>query len=156
MNNFTFGNGALQYYETVCGGTGAGANFHGASAVHSHMTNTRLADPEILETRYPVIVDEFSIRQGSGGRGRFDGGDGVVRRIRFRQAMSAAILSNRRRVAPFGLNRGGDAAPGRNYVVRVDGSIETLTATGVADMQAGDTFVIETPGGGGFGAPDTD
>ena len=156
MNNFTFGNGALQYYETVCGGTGAGATFAGASAVHSHMTNTRLADPEILETRYPVLLDEFTIRQGSGGRGRFDGGDGVVRRIRFREAMSAAILSNRRRVAPFGLDGGGDAASGRNYVVRTDGAVETLTAIGMVEMNAGDVFVIETPGGGGFGAADTD
>jgi 5-oxoprolinase (ATP-hydrolysing) len=156
MNNFTFGNGALQYYETVCGGSGAGANFNGVSAVHTHMTNTRLADPEILETRYPVIVDEFSIRTGSGGRGRFNGGDGVVRKIRFREAMSAAILSNRRRVAPFGLEGGGDAAPGRNYVTRSDGTIETLTATGMVEMGAGDVFTIETPGGGGFGAPDED
>jgi 5-oxoprolinase (ATP-hydrolysing) len=156
MNNFTFGNGALQYYETVCGGTGAGANFNGASAVHSHMTNTRLADPEILETRFPVLLDEFSIRQGSGGRGRFDGGDGVVRRIRFREAMSAAILSNRRRVAPFGLDGGGDAAAGRNYVVRADGTVETLTAIGTTEMNAGDVFVIETPGGGGYGVADTD
>jgi len=156
MNNFTFGNGALQYYETVCGGSGAGAGFNGASAVHSHMTNTRLADPEILESRFPVLVEEFSIRTGSGGRGRFNGGDGVVRKIRFREAMSAAILSNRRRVAPFGLEGGGDAAPGRNYVVRSDGTSETLTATGMVEMGADDVFVIETPGGGGFGAAGED
>jgi len=152
MNNFTFGNGRVQYYETVCGGSGAGASFDGASAVHTHMTNTRLADPEILETRYPVMVDEFSIRHGSGGRGHFVGGDGVVRRIKFNEAMSAAILSNRRRVASFGLDGGGDAAAGKNTIARKDGSVETLTATGMTEMSAGDVFVIETPGGGGFGS----
>ena len=109
MNNFTFGDGQVQYYETVCGGAGAGDGFNGASAVHTHMTNTRLADPEILESRFPVLLEEFSIREGSGGRGMFDGGNGAVRKIRFLKAMSAAILSNRRRVAPFGLNGGGNA-----------------------------------------------
>jgi 5-oxoprolinase (ATP-hydrolysing) len=120
------------------------------------MTNTRLADPEILESRFPVLLEEFSIREGSGGRGMFEGGDGAIRKIRFRKAMSAAILSNRRRVAPFGLNGGGDALPGRNYVIRTDGAVETLSATGVAEMRPGDIFVIETPGGGAFGAPEPD
>jgi 5-oxoprolinase (ATP-hydrolysing) len=156
MNNFTFGDGHVQYYETVCGGAGAGDGFTGASAVHTHMTNTRLADPEILETRFPVLLEEFSIREGSGGRGLFDGGNGAIRKIKFRKAMSAAILSNRRRVSPFGLNGGGDALPGRNYILRTDGSIETLSATAVAEMHAGDVFVIETPGGGAFGAPEPD
>jgi 5-oxoprolinase (ATP-hydrolysing) len=156
MNNFTFGDGHVQYYETVCGGAGAGDGFNGASAVHTHMTNTRLADPEILESRFPVLLEEFSIREGSGGRGLFDGGNGAVRKIKFRKAMSAAILSNRRRVSPFGLNGGGDALPGRNYILRTDGTIEELKATGVAEMQAGDVFVIETPGGGAFGAPEPD
>jgi 5-oxoprolinase (ATP-hydrolysing) len=156
MNNFTFGDGAVQYYETICGGAGAGDGFNGASAVHTHMTNTRLADPEILESRFPVLLEEFSIREGSGGRGMFNGGNGTVRKIRFLTPMSAAILSNRRRVAPFGLNGGGNALPGRNTILRTDGTIETLTATGVAEMQAGDIFVIETPGGGAFGAPEPD
>jgi 5-oxoprolinase (ATP-hydrolysing) len=156
MNNFTFGDGDVQYYETICGGAGAGDGFNGASAVHTHMTNTRLADPEVLETRFPVLLEEFSIRQGSGGRGIFDGGNGVLRKVRFRKAMSAAILSNRRRVAPFGLNGGGDAAPGRNSIRRADRSVESLGATAVAEMRAGDVFVIETPGGGGFGASETD
>ena len=156
MNNFTFGDGTVQYYETVCGGAGAGDGFDGASAVHTHMTNTRLADPEILESRFPVLLEEFSVREGSGGRGMFDGGNGTVRKIRFLKAMSAAILSNRRRVAPFGLNGGGNALPGRNAIVRTNGSVETLGATGVAEMQTGDLFVIETPGGGAFGAPETD
>jgi 5-oxoprolinase (ATP-hydrolysing) len=156
MNNFTFGDGEVQYYETVCGGAGAGEGFNGASAVHTHMTNTRLADPEILETRFPVLLEEFSIRTGSGGRGTFEGGDGAVRKIRFLKPMSAAILSNRRRVAPFGLHGGGNALPGHNTIVRADGTTETLSATGVAEMCVGDVFVIETPGGGAFGPPETD
>jgi 5-oxoprolinase (ATP-hydrolysing) len=156
MNNFTFGNGAHQYYETICGGSGAGQDFDGTSAVHTHMTNTRLTDPEVLETRFPILVEEFSIRRGSGGQGRFHGGDGAVRKLRFRAAMSAAILSNRRRVAPFGLAGGGDAAAGRNRVVRANGAVENLGATAAVEMQAGDVFIIETPGGGGFGKPRTD
>ena len=155
MNNFTFGNGMHQYYETICGGSGAGADFHGTSAVHTHMTNTRLTDPEILETRFPVVVEEFAIRRGSGGRGRFNGGDGAVRKLRFRAAMSAAILSNRRRVAPFGLHGGEDGAMGRNWLERANGTIERFGATAKVEMEAGDLFVIETPGGGGFGSPPT-
>ena len=153
MNNFTFGDCHLQYYETICGGSGAGPSFDGASAVHTHMTNTRLTDPEVLETRFPVLVEEFSIRRGSGGEGRHKGGDGAVRRIRFRANMSAAILSNRRRVAPFGLEGGEPGAPGRNSVERQDGSVETLSATAIVQVKKGDAFVIETPGGGGFGGP---
>jgi 5-oxoprolinase (ATP-hydrolysing) len=156
MNNFTFGDGQVQYYETVCGGAGAGDGFNGASAVHTHMTNTRLADPEILESRFPVLLEDFSIREGSGGRGMFDGGNGAVRKIRFLKAMSAAILSNRRRVAPFGLNGGGNALPGHNAIIRTNGSVETLGATAVAEMQAGDVFMMETPGGGAFGLPEPD
>jgi 5-oxoprolinase (ATP-hydrolysing) len=151
MNNFTFGDGRLQYYETVCGGTGAGPDHDGASAVHSHMTNTRLTDPEVLETRFPVLLEEFSVRQGSGGAGQYCGGEGVSRRLVFRSPMTASILSNRRRVAPFGLNGGADALPGRNLVIRDDGSVEVLGATATVEMQVGDSFVIETPGGGGFG-----
>lgn len=151
MNNFTFGNGVHQYYETICGGAGAGPSFDGASAVHTHMTNTRLTDPEVLETRFPVLVEEFAIRRGSGGHGQTCGGDGAVRRLIFREAMEAAILSNRRRVAPFGLHGGEAGLPGRNWVARADGSVETFGATAAVEMQPGDAFVIETPGGGGFG-----
>jgi len=151
MNNFTFGNERQQYYETIAGGAGAGPDFEGASAVQTHMTNSRLTDPEILETRYPVLVERFAIRRGSGGEGRQRGGDGVERHIRFREAMRANILSNRREVPPRGLAGGGDAAPGVNQVVRADGSIETLSATASAEMRPGDMFLIETPGGGGFG-----
>ncbi len=151
MNNFTFGNAKYQYYETICGGSGAGPDFDGCSAVHTHMTNSRLTDPEVLEWRFPVLVDSFAIRHGSGGVGRQRGGDGVVRRIRFREQMTAAILANRRRVPPFGLMGGAAAKLGRNWVERGDGSRLELPATGKAEVMAGDVFVIETPGGGGFG-----
>ena len=154
MNNFTFGNAAHQYYETIAGGAGAGADFDGASAVQTHMTNSRLTDPEILETRLPVRLERFALRRGSGGEGAHKGGDGVIRELRFLEPMRANMLANRRRVAPKGLAGGGDALPGRNWVERVDGTIEELTATDAAEMQAGDRFVIETPGGGGFGTPD--
>jgi 5-oxoprolinase (ATP-hydrolysing) len=152
MNNFTFGNATHQYYETIAGGAGAGPGFDGASAVQTHMTNSRLTDPETLETRHPVIVERFAIRAGSGGAGASRGGDGVVRRIRFREAMQAGILANHRRVAPRGLAGGGDAAPGINRVLRADGSEEMLPATASAALAAGDAFEIETPGGGGYGA----
>lgn len=151
MNNFTFGNARLQYYETLCGGAGAGPGFDGASAVHTHMTNSRLTDAEILEQRFPVLIEEFSIRSGSGGAGKWRGGDGVVRKIHFLAPMEASILSTRRKVAPFGLAGGGDAAPGKNYVRRADGTVETLPGTATVTVNAGDVFVIETPGGGGFG-----
>jgi 5-oxoprolinase (ATP-hydrolysing) len=152
MNNFTFGDeGRRQYYETIAGGAGAGPGFDGASAVQTHMTNSRLTDPEILETRYPVLLERFAIRQGSGGAGRHRGGEGVERRIRFLEPMRANILSNRRRVQPRGIEGGGDAAPGRNRVIRADGREELLGATASAEMEAGDVFAIETPGGGGYG-----
>jgi 5-oxoprolinase (ATP-hydrolysing) len=151
MNNFTFGNERHQYYETIAGGAGAGPDFDGASAVQTHMTNSRLTDPEILETRYPVLLERFAIRAESGGAGRHRGGDGVVRHLRFREKMSAGILSNRRRVAPRGIEGGGDAAAGVNRIVRADGSEEILGATASAEMAVGDLFVIETPGGGGYG-----
>lgn len=151
MNNFTFGNDAYQYYETIAGGSGAGPGFNGTSVIQTHMTNSRMTDPEVMETRFPVIVEEFSIRKGSGGAGQWRGGDGATRRIRFREPMAANILANRRQIAPKGLAGGEDAAPGRNWVERADGRIETLAATGSADLAAGDTFVIETPGGGGYG-----
>ena len=151
MNNFTFGNDRHQYYETICGGSGAGPDHDGTSAVQTHMTNSRLTDPEILETRLPVRLEEFSIRRGSGGAGLHHGGDGVVRRVRFLEPMQAQMLANRRKVAPRGICGGGDAAPGRNWVERADGSVEELSATASVDMKIGDVFVIETPGGGGWG-----
>jgi 5-oxoprolinase (ATP-hydrolysing) len=153
MNNFTFGNARYQYYETLCGGSGAGPDFDGTDAVHTHMTNSRLTDPEVLEWRFPVQVESFAIRRGSGGAGRHHGGDGVVRRIRFLEAMTAAILADRRRVAPFGLAGGAPGALARNWVERTDGTRVELAATGRVEVGPGDVFVIETPGGGGCGIP---
>jgi 5-oxoprolinase (ATP-hydrolysing) len=154
MNNFTFGNERHQYYETIAGGSGAGPDHDGTSAVQTHMTNSRLTDPEILETRLPVRLDQFAIRRGSGGEGAHRGGDGVIRAVTFLEPMRANILANRRRVAPKGINGGADAKPGRNWIERVDGTVEMLSATAHADVQPGDRFVIETPGGGGFGRRD--
>ena len=154
MNNLTFGNEKHQYYETLCGGSGAGPGFDGASAVHTHMTNSRLTDPEVLEWRHPVRVERFFIRQGSGGRGRYRGGNGVVRELCFLEPMHVTILSNRRRVAPFGFNGGGDAQPGKNYVIRATGEVENLEATAEVQLQTNDRFVVETPGGGGYGSPE--
>ncbi len=154
MNNFTYGNARHQNYETLCGGTGAGPDHPGASAVHSHMTNTRMTDPEVLEWRFPVRVDSFAIRHGSGGRGRFSGGDGIVRRLRFLEPMTATIVSSHRATDPHGLAGGMPGARGRNAVERADGRIEELTGSDSAEMAAGDVFVIETPGGGGFGPPE--
>jgi 5-oxoprolinase (ATP-hydrolysing) len=151
MNNFTFGNAEHQYYETIAGGSGAGPGFDGADVIQTHMTNSRLTDPEILETRFPVLLEEFSIRRGSGGGGAHKGGDGAVRRIRFLEAMEAGILSNRRIVPPFGLAGGASGAVGINRVERADGRIEILGPTAAVQMESGDIFVIETPGGGGFG-----
>jgi len=151
MNNFTFGDATRQYYETIAGGSGAGPDHDGTDAVQTHMTNSRLTDPEILETRLPVRLERFAIRRGSGGTGAHHGGDGVVRELTFLEPMRANILANRRRVPPRGIAGGGDAQPGRNWVERIDGSVEHLSATASADMAHGDRFVIETPGGGGFG-----
>jgi 5-oxoprolinase (ATP-hydrolysing) len=151
MNNFTFGNERHQYYETICGGSGAGPDHDGTSAVQTHMTNSRLTDPEILETRLPVRLDQFAIRRGSGGQGAHDGGDGVVRAVTFLEPMRANILADRRRVPPSGIAGGSDAQAGRNWVERTDGTVEMLSATASANVEPGDRFVIETPGGGGFG-----
>ncbi|HLZ79276.1 MAG TPA: hydantoinase B/oxoprolinase family protein [Sphingomonas sp.] len=153
MNNFTFGNARVQYYETIAGGSGAGADFDGTSAVQTHMTNSRLTDPEVLETRFPVLVERFAIRLGSGGNGAHHGGDGAIRVIRAREPMVAGILANRRRVPPFGMAGGEPGKVGRNHVERADGRIEELPATAAVELEPGDRFVIETPGGGGFGAP---
>jgi 5-oxoprolinase (ATP-hydrolysing) len=151
MNNFTFGNERYQYYETICGGSGAGPGFAGTSGVQTHMTNSRLTDPEVLEWRFPVLVQEFRLRSGSGGAGQYPGGDGVVRRIEFREPMTAAILSSNRARAPFGLAGGQPGQVGRNQVRRADGRVEAIAHKAEVQMQAGDSFVIETPGGGGYG-----
>ncbi|WP_287460555.1 hydantoinase B/oxoprolinase family protein [Sphingomonas sp.] len=151
MNNFLFGNDRVQYYETICGGSGAGPDFDGASAVHTHMTNTRITDPEILELRYPVRLDRFAIRRGSGGAGRQRGGDGAVRAITALEPMTATIVASRRTVAPFGLAGGADGAAGAQWVERRDGTRELLGGRAEVALEAGDRFVIETPGGGGYG-----
>jgi len=152
MNNLTFGDAQLQYYETIAGGAGAGSSFDGCDAVQTHMTNSRLTDPEILEAQFPVLVTEFAIRHGSGGVGRHHGGDGVVRRLQFTRALSGALLANHRRIAPFGLEGGGAAAPGAAHIRRRAGSTESLGATARFEVAAGDELTILTPGGGGFGA----
>jgi 5-oxoprolinase (ATP-hydrolysing) len=154
MNNFTFGDATHQYYETISGGSGAGDGFHGTSVVQTHMTNSRLTDPEVLEFRFPVRLDSYAIRAGSGGAGRWRGGDGGVRRVRFLAAMTASILSNGRRVPAFGMAGGAPGAPGINRVERADGRVEHLEHIGSVEMAAGDVFVIETPGGGGYGSQD--
>ncbi len=153
MNNVTFGNDRHQYYETVCGGSGAGPDFDGTSAVHTHMTNSRLTDPEVLEWRFPVILERFEIRTGSGGRGRHSGGDGTARRIRFLEEMELAILSGHRVIAPYGMAGGEPGACGRNWVERADGSRTEMSGTDAVVMYPGDVFVLETPAGGGFGEP---
>ena len=151
MNNVTFGNARHQYYETVCGGSGAGPDFDGTSAVHTHMTNTRLTDPEVLEWRYPVILESFGIRQGSGGAGRHRGGDGVVRRLRFLEPMDVVILSNHRRVPPYGMAGGAPGECGSNWVERADGTVVEMTGQDRAEVGPGDVFVLQTPSGGGYG-----
>ncbi|KAA3628397.1 MAG: 5-oxoprolinase [Proteobacteria bacterium] len=153
MNNFTFGNARHQYYETICGGSGAGPDFDGTDAVHTHMTNSRLTDPEVLEWRFPVMLESFAIRRGSGGAGRHRGGDGTVRRMRFLEPMTAAILAGHRRVPPYGLAGGKPGAVGRNRVERAGGAVEELGAQAEVELSSGDRFVIETPGGGGYGEP---
>ncbi len=151
MNNLTFGNERYQYYETICGGTGAGDGFDGTDAVHSHMTNTRITDPEVLEHRYPVVLEEFSIMKGSGGRGRFTGGNGVRRIIRFNEPMTVSIISEHRKVPPLGICGGGPGALGRNTIIRKDGTHIPLDGCGSMEVDEGDLIRIETPGGGGFG-----
>jgi 5-oxoprolinase (ATP-hydrolysing) len=161
MNNFTFGNARYQYYETISGGSGAGARFDaqgqqtggfdGTSVVQTHMTNSRLTDPEVLEFRFPVRLESYSIRKGSGGAGQWRGGDGGVRRVRFLEPMTAGILSNGRVHPAFGMAGGQVGQPGINRVVRASGQVELLGHIGQTEMAAGDVFEIHTPGGGGFG-----
>ena len=151
MNNLTFGNQRYQYYETISGGSGAGDGFDGTDMVQTHMTNSRLTDPEVLEFRYPVRLESFEIQPGSGGTGRWRGGNGGVRKLRFLEKMSVSILSNNREVPPFGMAGGQPGSVGRNYVVRGDGHIERLGHVGQVEVAPGDMFVVETPGGGGYG-----
>ncbi len=151
MNNLTFGDEQYQYYETICGGSGAGPTFDGCSAVHTHMTNSRLTDPEILEWRFPVRLESFEIRRGSGGKGKYTGGDGTTRHIRFLQPMTASFLSGHRRVPPYGVNGGEPGETGKNYIICADGKRVNLSGTDQYELQTNDSIVIETPGGGGFG-----
>jgi 5-oxoprolinase (ATP-hydrolysing) len=151
MNNFTFGNDRLQYYETICGGGGAGNGFDGEDAVQTHMTNSLITDPEIMELRFPVRIEEFSIRRGSGGAGKFQGGNGVIRRIRFLKKMKAAILSSHRKYPPEGMAGGESASTGENLLKRKNGETIELAAADEIEVEEGDTFIIKTPGGGGYG-----
>ena len=151
MNNTLYGNENFQNYDTVCGGSGAGAGFHGTSAVHTHMTNTRLTDPEVLENRFPVRVQEFSIRKGSGGAGQYHGGDGIIRKLEFREDATLTVLSSHRKTQPLGAGGGNNGMTGENSIIRADGSIEQLQGNDSAQMGIGDTFILKTPGGGGFG-----
>jgi 5-oxoprolinase (ATP-hydrolysing) len=153
MNNFVYGNDTYQNYETICGGTGAGDGFDGTSAVHSHMTNTRMTDPEVLETRFPVRLDEFSIRKGSGGVGKFSGGDGITRRLRFLETTTVTVLSSHRKIPPHGAQGGGAGAIGENSIQRANGTTEQLKGNDEAKMSLDDVFVLKSPGGGGFGSP---
>jgi len=151
MNNTTFGNDRVQYYETIAGGAGAGPGWHGADAVQTHMTNSRLTDPEVLERNFPVILERFSIRENSGGNGRWRGGNGTVRKLQFLESVEASILSNHRRIAPFGAAGGDCARTGRNTVQRANGDREVLSGTATVSLEPGDRLIIETPGGGGYG-----
>ena len=153
MNNILFGNDRHQYYETVCGGAGAGPGYHGTSAVHTHMTNTRLTDPEILEWRYPVVLESFGVNRGSGGAGRWRGGDGTLRRIRFLEEMELTVLSHHRIIAPYGLAGGEPGRCGRNWVERAGGTVHEMSGQDHCPVGPGDVFVLETPSGGGYGTP---
>ncbi|MCP4214385.1 MAG: 5-oxoprolinase, partial [bacterium] len=152
MNNFTFGNDRFGYYGTIGGGAGAGKSWHGQAGVHTHMTNTRITDPEILERRYPVMLREFSIRKGSGGKGKTDGGNGLVRELEFLDRLNVAILSERRVYAPYGLEGGESGARGKNIFIRCDGREINLGGKNEIKANPGDRFRIMTPGGGGFGS----
>jgi 5-oxoprolinase (ATP-hydrolysing) len=151
MNNVLFGNDRFGYYETICGGCGAGPGFDGADAVHHHMTNTRITDPEILEHHYPVRLERFQLRPGSGGKGLHRGGNGVIREILFQEPVELSLLTQRRMSGPYGLEGGGDGQPGRQYLLRADGTQESLEPACATTVQHGDRLVIETPGGGGWG-----
>jgi 5-oxoprolinase (ATP-hydrolysing) len=151
MNNVTFGNDSYQYYETVASGSGAGEGFDGTDVVQTKMTNSRLTDPEVLEWRYPVLLESYRIRPDSGGRGRWRGGHGGIRRLRFGQPMTVTTLTGHRRVPAFGLAGGSPGALGRHWIERADGTVTAMAGCDSVDVAAGDVFVIETPGGGGYG-----
>jgi len=151
MNNFNFGNDTYQYYETICGGSGAGPDYDGTSAVHTHMTNTRLTDPEILEFRYPVILEDFHIRRGSGGKGKHNGGDGTKRTLVFKETMDVSLLTGHRIIPPFGLSGGSDGQVGKNQCRRASGKMEDLSGCDQTVVEPGDAIIIQTPTGGGFG-----
>ncbi|MEN0088220.1 MAG: hydantoinase B/oxoprolinase family protein [Pseudomonadota bacterium] len=153
MNNFNFGNDRQQYYETICGGSPAGRDHPGTSAVHQHMTNTRITDPEVLELRFPVVLEQFGVRRGTGGVGAFNGGDGAIRRVRFEEEMDISFLTGHRHIAPKGLAGGGDGDLGRNTLIYTDGRRETMPARCQFTVQPGDVVQIETPSGGGYGVP---
>ena len=154
MNNLTFGNERYQYYETICSGSPAGPGFPGTDAVHTHMTNTRLTDPEILEFRYPVVLEDFHIRKGSGGRGKWNAGDGIRRTIRFLEKMECTILSGHRRIPPFGMAGGENGQVGENSVRRNDGTIEKLKGADATVIDAGEAVIIQSPTAGGYGKPE--
>lgn len=152
MNCFSFGNAEHQYIETIAGGSGAGAGYDGTDVVHTNMTNSLITDPEVLECRHPVLLESFEIRHGSGGTGLWRGGSGATRRIRFLAPMTASILSNNRRIAPFGMAGGMPGQVGRNWIQRADGKRDELSSCSTAELGVDDVFIIETPGGGGYGA----
>ena len=152
MNNFIWGNDKIQNYETICGGTGAGPNFHGTSAVQTHMTNTRSTDPEILEARFPVRLEEYSIRKNSGGKGKYNGGNGVTRKLRFLEPMTVTTLCSHRRVKPFGVDGGEPGQCGKEWLEKEDGGFIELEGNDSCEVKVNDLFVMETPGGGGFGS----
>jgi len=154
MNNTLFGNERFGYYETICGGAGAGPGWDGASAIHTHMTNTAITDPEILERRYPVRLASFGVRRGSGGGGRHRGGDGVRREYLFLEAMSVSLLSQHRVQGPYGVDGGAAGEPGRQFLIRRDGIRQDLGAIDAREVEAGDRLIVETPGGGGWGCPE--
>ena len=151
MNNLTFGNDDYQYYETICGGAGAGIDFNGCDAVHTHMTNSRITDPEVLEWRFPVLLEAFSIRQNSGGKGKYHGGNGAVRKIKFLASMAVSILSSHRIEQPFGLHGGSPGAVGENRIIRYNGEIVKLDGCAQIAVEQGDSLEIKTPAGGGYG-----
>jgi 5-oxoprolinase (ATP-hydrolysing) len=151
MNNLLFGNEHFGYYETICGGTGAGEGFNGCDAVHQHMTNTRITDAEVLELRYPVRLERFEVRENTGGKGKWKGGNGIVRELTFLEKVSLSVLTQHRKIAPYGLEGGGSGQVGKQYIIRKSGEIEALNGLDKREMETGDRVVIETPSGGGFG-----
>jgi len=153
MNNILFGNDHFGYYETVCGGSGAGPGFNGADAVHTHMTNTRITDPEIFEHRYPTRLEKFAIRKGSGGNGKFKGGDGVVREMTFLEPMDLCIVSQHRNKGPFGMAGGENGKAGSQHIIALDNKIKKLDSIDGCRIKPGERFILKTPGGGGYGPP---